>query len=86
MQKVRLRKGKVTSNRQMTDSRRGRRQPRTSVMRCPYCAESEAFKTMISQSGGDWYMCAGCGHLALLTNPLFECTCSRCVVLRTRVL
>jgi DNA-directed RNA polymerase subunit RPC12/RpoP len=67
----------------MADSKiRRPKQARTGVIRCPYCVEDSSFKEMIGQGRGDWYMCAGCGHLALLTNPLFECTCSKCVGLR----
>jgi hypothetical protein len=36
---------------------------------------------MIAQTGGDWYLCGGCGHLVQPANPLFQCTCSKCVVL-----
>lgn len=39
---------------------------------------------MTLQSGGDWYLCANCGHLALPSNPLFHCTCAKCVGLEER--
>lgn len=42
------------------------------------------FKIMTLQSGGDWYLCGSCGHLALPSNPLFHCTCGKCVGLETR--
>jgi len=48
-------------------------------MRCPYCVESGGYKVMIGQNSGEWYMCARCGHLAMPANPLFECTCAKCV-------
>jgi hypothetical protein len=41
-------------------------------------------KVMIGQGRGDWYMCARCGHLTLLTDPLFECTCAKCIELKNR--
>src|ERR1039458_2578204 len=50
---------------------------RKPVIRCPYCIEGGGFKVMIGQGGGDWYMCARCGHLTLPTDPVFECTCAQ---------
>jgi hypothetical protein len=47
--------------------------------RCPYCVEGGHFKLMIEQSGGDRFVCANCGHLAMPNNPLFTCTCAHCV-------
>jgi hypothetical protein len=59
------------------------REPRMPVMRCRYCAEGGNFKVMIGQGGAEtWYMCARCGHLSLPTDPLFKCTCAKCVELR----
>ena len=58
--------------------------PRLPVMRCPYCIEGGSFKVMIGQGRGDWYMCARCGHLTLPTDPVFECTCPKCVQLKNR--
>jgi transcription elongation factor Elf1 len=52
------------------------------TLRCPYCVESSDSKVMISKNDGEWLMCARCGHLTLLTNPLFVCTCAKCVGLR----
>ena len=37
---------------------------------------------MTRQGKGDWLICDVCGHLALPSEPVFECTCSRCVALR----
>ena len=34
---------------------------------------------MIERSVGDWFLCERCGHLALLRNRTFQCTCARCV-------
>lgn len=53
-------------------------------IRCPYCVDAGNFKIMTLQSGGDWYLCGSCGHLALPSNPLFHCTCGKCVGLETR--
>jgi hypothetical protein len=36
---------------------------------------------MIAQGGGDWHMCARCGHLVMPANPHFKCTCANCVAL-----
>jgi hypothetical protein len=38
---------------------------------------------MTVESKGDCLICEICGHLALPSNPLFECTCSKCVALRS---
>jgi hypothetical protein len=38
---------------------------------------------MTVESKGDWLICEIRGHLALPSNPLFECTCSKCVALRS---
>jgi DNA-directed RNA polymerase subunit RPC12/RpoP len=56
---------------------------RKPVIRCPYCIEGGGFKVMIGQGGGDWYMCARCGHLTLPTDPVFECTCAKCAELKS---
>lgn len=48
-------------------------------IRCPYCVEQGNFKIMTLQTGGDWYLCTNCGHLALPSNRLFHCTCGHCV-------
>jgi hypothetical protein len=59
------------------------RKPRMPVERCPYCVESGNFKAMIGQGGAEtWYMCARCGHLTWPSNPLFKCTCVKCVELK----
>jgi hypothetical protein len=51
------------------------------AVRCPYCVEHGQFKAMAAQSGGEWYMCGNCGHLALPSSTLFQCTCSKCTTL-----
>ena len=55
------------------------------VVRCPYCVEGSAFRTMTSEgsTGKDWFICEQCGHLGQPMNPLFECTCAKCAVVRT---
>jgi hypothetical protein len=50
-------------------------------IRCRYCIEGGNFKLMIGRGEGDWFMCARCGHLAMPKNPLFTCTCAKCVEL-----
>jgi hypothetical protein len=63
----------------MADSRAQRpTQPRTRALRCPYCVEGGNFNIMMSWSGGDWYMCARCGHVVLPKNKLFQCPCLKC--------
>ena len=52
------------------------------IMRCPYCVEAGEFKEMTAGDGADSHMCARCGHLAMATNPAFECTCAKCVSFR----
>lgn len=54
------------------------------TVRCPYCIEDSEFKAMAGQSAGDWFICASCGHLALPSSPLFECTCANCERLRLK--
>jgi hypothetical protein len=54
------------------------------TVRCPYCVEGSEFKTMARQSGGDWFICTSCGHLALPSSPPFECTCAYCERLRLK--
>lgn len=55
---------------------------RTKLVRCPYCTEAGAFKTMAPAEDGDRHCCARCGHTALVTNPQFECACAKCRHLR----
>ncbi len=54
------------------------------VIRCPYCVEDGQFRVMSVQAGNDWYLCPTCGHLALPSSRLFDCTCGRCVKLKSR--
>ena len=53
------------------------------IIRCLYCVEAGGFRPMTRQGKGDWLICEICGHLALPSEPVFECTCSRCVALRS---
>ncbi len=54
-------------------------------IRCPYCVVDANFRLMTRQSGGDWYFCDGCGHLALPSSPFYHCTCGKCASLYTAV-
>lgn len=49
------------------------------ILRCPYCVEGDNFKEMVVQTGGDWFLCTECGHLALPSQPAFRCLCGKCV-------
>lgn len=51
------------------------------IIRCPYCVDDQVFKSMFRHHSGDWFICVQCGHLALPANPLFQCTCGKCVAL-----
>ncbi len=68
----------------MADSsfRRAEMQDRQRVSRCPYCVEGGAFKEMKPVEGGDGQRCAHCGHLAVPSDPRFECECAKCIGLR----
>jgi len=48
------------------------------IVRCPYCVEGGEFKVMAQQGADEWFICASCGHLALPSNWLLECTCRKC--------
>ncbi len=50
-------------------------------VRCPYCINAGEFRIMEARSPGDWFICAGCGHLTLPSDPSFECSCEKCVSL-----
>jgi len=64
----------------MADLRTRRSEPRrTKLRRCPYCVEHGEFKVMIANHHGDWLICARCGHLAVVQDPEFKCTCAKCV-------
>jgi hypothetical protein len=52
------------------------------MVRCPYCVEDGNFKAMSRNDRGDSFACQRCGHLTLITNPDFECTCAKCIGLR----
>jgi len=41
---------------------------------CPYCTQGGKPCEMIGRGGSEtWYLCVRCGHLALPTDPTFEC-------------
>jgi len=52
------------------------------VTRCPYCVEAGGFKAMANVHSGDGHICARCGHMVLPSDPLFECSCAKCIGLR----
>lgn len=61
---------------------RGEKLSDPSVIRCPYCVEDGNFKLMAIPESGGGHTCNGCGHVVLPSNPLFECTCTRCARFR----
>lgn len=52
------------------------------VIRCPYCVEAGNFRVMAIPESEDRYTCNQCGHMALPSNPLFECACKKCARFR----
>jgi len=54
----------------------------SNVVRCPYCVESGNFKPMMVPETGDGHVCSHCGHVVLPSNPMYECTCTKCVKLK----
>ena len=52
------------------------------VTRCPFCVEAGEFKAMAEVHSAEGHICARCGHMAVPSNPLFECACVKCVGLR----
>ena len=58
---------------------------KSSEIRCPYCVVDGNFRLMTRQSGGDWYFCEDCGHLALPSSPFYHCTCGKCASLYSAV-
>jgi hypothetical protein len=52
------------------------------VIRCPFCVEAGEFKTMSDVDNAEGHICARCGHMAVPSNPWFECSCAKCVGLR----
>ncbi|PYX48694.1 MAG: hypothetical protein DMG79_11235 [Acidobacteria bacterium] len=55
---------------------------RDKMVRCPYCVESGEFKVMTDAEGIEGRICGRCGHLAMPSNPLFECRCAKCAGLK----
>jgi len=52
---------------------------RTRMIRCPYCVEQAEFKLMNPRDGSAGrYMCDGCGHVAMPSDPEFHCPCAKC--------
>jgi hypothetical protein len=52
------------------------------VARCPYCVEAGGFKAMAAVDNAEGHICARCGHMAVPSNPVFECSCAKCVGIR----
>src|ERR1700756_4207280 len=52
--------------------------PQCKNIRCPYCADGIDFRLMMRQGRSDWYVCGGCGHLALPSSPFYQCICKNC--------
>jgi len=53
-----------------------------SVVRCPYCVEDGNFKAMSVPESGDGHVCNYCGHVVLPSNPMYQCTCVKCIKLK----
>jgi len=47
------------------------------IVRCPYCVEGGCFRPMLRRSTG-WFLCLGCGHMTLPSDPYAKCSCHRC--------
>jgi hypothetical protein len=52
------------------------------ITRCPYCVEGGEFKAMTDADSADRHLCARCGHVAIPSDPQFECSCAKCIGLR----
>ena len=66
-------------------SEMGRMQPKFSLaerarmVRCPYCVERTEFKLMNPRVGAAGrYLCYSCGHVAMPSDPEFQCLCAKC--------
>lgn len=53
------------------------------IIRCPYCTIGNEFLPMVERVEG-WFRCNKCGHNAMLLDPEFVCTCSKCAASRSR--
>jgi len=49
-------------------------------IRCPYCVDRDEFKIMIMRP--THFVCEKCGHIAVPTNPTYECPCPKCKQLK----
>src|SRR5450432_3537858 len=47
------------------------------VVCCPYCVEGDGFRPMVAHLDGRC-ICAKCGHLAILCDKDFKCSCPEC--------
>jgi hypothetical protein len=46
-------------------------------IRCPYCILGELSRPMLQRP--NWFICEQCGHIVLLEDPNFRCSCDNCV-------
>jgi hypothetical protein len=49
------------------------------VIQCPYCVEGDDFSVMTPRSGGQWFLCSHCAHVVIPEQPLYQCSCAKCV-------
>ena len=60
----------------------GRNRSGVRITRCPYCVEGGDFKVMTEVDSRYHHRCGRCGHVTMLSDPLFKCTCAKCAGLR----
>jgi len=51
------------------------------VIQCPYCVEGDDFSMMTPHSEGQWFLCARCAHVVIPEQPLYQCSCAKCIAL-----
>jgi len=54
---------------------------RNPTVRCPYCVQNGQFRPMVKPHAVKWLLCAQCGHMTIPSQPLFTCTCHKCLSL-----
>ena len=50
------------------------------IVRCPYCVLGDDFRPMLQWPF--WLICEQCGHVVILEDPDFRCSCRNCLNLR----
>jgi|SRR5215469_9649982 len=50
--------------------------PLMELMRCPYCVEADGCKIMAKQE--EMFICMGCGHAVIPSQPGHKCDCRNC--------